>query len=482
MLYLRIILLFTLLSLTGCSFANPWAATPVPTFAVEASAVPSATVAPQPSEQPSPVASVELAPTPTLLASPLPSPQPTPSPDFRNTEPVLTATPTLVPLSAEERTQLFDDVWTYVRDNYVYTDFRGNDWQAISDELRPLALQASTTEEFYGHVIAMIERLGDQHSRFDTPQDVAADEARAEGNRSYVGIGVVIRDGSDGGVVVRVATASPAEEVGLLPRDLIVAVNGIPFTDTERFGAYGPRGVIRAATDTPVILTIQRGQEPLRDVSLRSRVIASDALPTVEASIVPGTQVGLLLIDDFQLDNLDVLIKKSLDDLADRGPLDGLIIDVRTNLGGYVYQMENAIAFFSDGGVIGSTSGRSSKQEISIPEGQLHPDFVNLPVVVLISDETASAAEMFASGMQTLKRATIIGMPSAGNTENLIGHDLFDGSRVWLAEYIFERPDGSIIEDRGVQPDQLVDSEWWRYTPEGDPQIQAAIEAIQRQK
>ncbi len=482
MAFLRLVFSIILLGLTSCSLPNIWpAATPVPTFVISATALPLATArsesSPVPADTPSPLPEVQ----PTVPTVVSPTPLATVPPVFHQPDIPLTPTATLLPLSAEERVQLFDDVWIYVRDNYVYTDFNGNDWQAINDEMRPRALQASTIDEFYAVLIEMIDRLGDNHSRFDTPQDVAADEARAEGNRSYVGIGVVIRDAPEGGVVVRVAEGGPAQEAGLLPRDVITAVNGIPFTDTERFGPFGPRGVIRSSTDIAVVLSVQNARGEQRELSLRSRVIASDALPTVEGLIIPGTRIGLLLIDDFQLDDLDIRIKTTLDELAAKGPLDGLIIDVRTNLGGYVYQMENAIGFFVDGGTIGSTTGRESKQEISIPEGQLHPEYVNIPIAVLISEESASAAEMFASGMQTLERATIIGQPSSGNTENLIGHNLFEGSRIWLAEYIFERPDGTLIEDKGVQPDQLVESEWWRYTPENDPQIRAAIEAIQRQ-
>lgn len=101
------------------------------------------------------------------------------------------------------------------------------------------------------------------------------------------------------------------------------------------------------------------------------------------------------------------------------------------------------------------------------------------PIVVLTSDETASAAEMFAAGMQFRGRARVIGTPSAGNTENLIGYDLDDGSRFWLAELIFRLPDGSILEGQGVRPDRVVEVEWWRYAFEDDPQIQAAVEELQ---
>jgi C-terminal processing protease CtpA/Prc len=110
-----------------------------------------------------------------------------------------------------------------------------------------------------------------------------------------------------------------------------------------------------------------------------------------------------------------------------------------------------------------------------IPEDQALPQLEGVPVAVLIGEDTVSAAEMFAGGMQALGRARVVGVPSAGNTENLIGHQLSDGSRLWLAELVFRLPDGTLIEGRGVQPDRLVEAEWWRFPPAEDPQIQAAV-------
>jgi C-terminal processing protease CtpA/Prc len=97
---------------------------------------------------------------------------------------------------------------------------------------------------------------------------------------------------------------------------------------------------------------------------------------------------------------------------------------------------------------------------------------------VLVGDETVSAAEMFAAGMRVRERARIVGVPSAGNTENLLAHDLPDGSRLWLAEYAYHLPDGSVLEGRGVQPDRQLDAEWWRFDPIDDPQVQAALQEL----
>jgi C-terminal processing protease CtpA/Prc len=102
----------------------------------------------------------------------------------------------------------------------------------------------------------------------------------------------------------------------------------------------------------------------------------------------------------------------------------------------------------------------------------------DVPIVVLVGDETVSAAEMFTAGMQVLGRATIVGMPSAGNTENLYAYSFEDGSRLLLAQVAYRLPDGTLIEDRGVIPDRVVEADWWRYDLADDPQFQVARDVL----
>src|SRR5262249_2587040 len=155
-----------------------------------------------------------------------------------------------------------------------------------------------------------------------------------------------------------------------------------------------------------------------------------------------------------------------------------LIIDVRDNQGGFVDTMLDTLGLFIDGGSIGVTRGRGARQKEEIPRGRIIPDLAHVPIVVLIGDETVSAAEMFAVGMRVRERARIVGVPSAGNNENLLAHGLPDGSRLWLAEYAYYLPDGSLLEGHGVRPDRVVDAEWWRFNALDDPQIQAALEEL----
>ncbi len=411
-------------------------------------------------------------PTPTWTSTPSVTPTPTATPI------PLTPTATLAPLSEEERLAIFDRVWTLVRDRYVYPDYHGLDWQVVHDEFRPRVEMATTSDAFYNIMYELIDKLDDQHSRFDSPQDVAAEAASFEGDLVYVGIGAMVRKVDNGGMITRLAQGGPAEQAGLHPSDLVLKINGVPFTDTARFGAGGPISAVRGPSGTTVTLTIQSPDGTQRDVEVTRRPIPSDAFPPVEAERLPNSNVGYLAINTFDLDHVDQVVRQHLETLLQSGPLDGLIIDVRTNGGGRVDLMLNTIGLFANGGTIGSTQGRDRSYTLTAPEGQTLSQLAGVPIVVLTSEDTVSAAEMFAAGMQVLHRATIVGTHTAGNTENLSPHNLSDGSRLWLAELAFHLPDGTLIEGRGVLPDQTVEAEWWHFPLATDPQVQAALAAL----
>ncbi|HMO56277.1 MAG TPA: S41 family peptidase [Roseiflexaceae bacterium] len=401
---------------------------------------------------------------------------PTPAAPVVTSLPIL-PTPTLVALDQAQREQIFNDIWSIVRDRYVYTDFRGRDWDAVRAEYAPQVATVDT-ERFYTLMKEMIFDLGDDHSRYDSPQDVADERARFEGDLRYVGIGALIRETDQGVLLLRIARNSPAERAGLQPFDLITHIDGIPVTDAERIGPGGPISRVRGLEGTIVTLTVRTGTSAPRDVDVLRGVIPSNAFPSVEATYLHDTQVGLLLIDTFSLNALDQLVRDAVNDLLEEGPLDGLVIDVRSNSGGRVDLLLETLAIFIDGGSIGTTSGRTRDNELFIPSGKTIAALDDVPIVVLTSEGTVSAGEMFAAGMQTLGRARVIGTPSAGNTENLLPHNFSDGSRLWLAELVYLLPDGTPIEGRGVVPDRIIDVEFWRFPTERDPQVLAAVEDL----
>jgi C-terminal peptidase prc len=460
----RILAILLAAVLAGCSplapFDPPATTARPPQADAPTLAPPTASATPTRTPTPSPTATPSVTPTPTATAIPL------------------TPTATLAPLADTDRQQIFDQVWALVRDRYLYPDYRGVDWQAARETYRPRALAAQSPEAFYQVMAELIMQLGDDHSRFESPRMVAEEELRKSGDLSYAGIGVNVRDDPAGGLITRLARGGPAELAGLRPRDLIVAVGSTPFTDTAAFGPAGPNGAIRGAPGSTVQLTVRSPGEPARVVLITREIIPSDAFPPVEAQRLPGTQVGLLVISTFNRLGGEQLVREQIDALLKDGPLDGLIIDLRDNQGGFVHTMLATLGLFVDGGTIGVTRGRNARQRQEVPSDQTIPQLDGVPIVVLIGDETVSAAEMFAAGIRIRERARIVGAPSAGNTENLLAHNMPDGSRLWLAEYAYYLPDGSLLEGQGVRPDREIDVEWWRFDPIDDPQIQAALDEL----
>jgi carboxyl-terminal processing protease len=452
--------------ITACAAPIATAPTAAPTLA------PSSTPFP-PTATPLPPSATPLPPSPTAVPTVVPAtatPSPSPLP--------LPATPTLVPLAAETRLTVFDETWALVRDRYVYRDFRGLDWDAVREELRPRAEAAASEPEFYAVMEELIERLGDEHSRFDTPQEVAEEAQRFSGTLVYAGIGALVRELPDGVLITRLAPGGPAEQAGVTVRDMIVAVNGVAISDAEHFGPAGPIGAVRGEPGTSVRLTLRAPDGAERDVEVVRRVIPGDAFPVVEARRLSNSDIGLLVLETFSAADLERLTRAALQEITASGPLDGLVVDVRGNGGGRIDLLLDVLGLFVDGGTIGASEGRNGGRELRVPAGTTMPQLNGVPVVVLTGEDTVSAAEMFAGGMQALGRAQVVGLPSAGNTENLLGHDLPDGSRLWLAELVFRLPDGTLIEGQGVQPDRRVDAEWYFFPPEHDPQVRAAIELL----
>ncbi len=455
--YNRLIMMLALL-LAGCA-------------PLGSAAVPTMTLAPSPTTA-TIVPTISAAPTSAPSAAPTSAPDPPPP-----TDPPPPPTPTLASLDAGERSRVFEQVWTLIRDRYVYTDFRGQNWDLIKAEFAPKTAAASDPTEFYDLIDEMIGLLGDDHTRLDSPQDVAEEQASFDGTLTYAGIGAMIRDVPEGILITRLARGGPADIAGLKPRDLVVAIDGVLVSDTVTLGPAGPIGKVRGPSGTAVTLTvISDGAE--RQVPVTRRVIAADAFPDVEALRLPNSKIGYLLIDTFSVDDLDGRVRDALENLAEAGPLDGLIIDVRDNSGGRIDYMLNTIALFQDGGTIGKSSGRDYSDTLTVPGGRVIPAYRSLPIAILTGDGSVSAAEMFSAGMQHLGRAKVVGTRSAGNTENLLSHDLEDGSRLWLAELVFRLPDGTLIEGKGVIPDREVAADYWRFPLERDPQVKAAVDVL----
>jgi len=369
--------------------------------------------------------------------------------------------------------RIFNQVWEAVRDTYVYPDFYGLDWEAVYRRYRPRIESGLTDEAFYQAMREMIDELGDDHSVFYSPEEVAEEEAELSGQFDYVGIGIYVVTLLDEGyaVLLQVFPGSPAERAGLRPHDRLLVVDGLPVVDADGVDQLdrlvGPAGSqVRLMVQTP-------GQEPRELVVRRARI--EGQLP-VEAYRLPGTQVGYLSIPTFWDDTIATRVRRALEDLLAEGDLEGLIVDMRINGGGVITALKDTLSIFA-AGELGTFVSREAERPLVV-EADPVGNSQELPLVVLVGRETESFGEVFSGVLQERGRARVVGRTTDGNVETLWQVDLEDGSRAWIASETFRPPSGADWEVSGIIPDLEILLDWDEFTVENDPQLEAALELL----
>jgi C-terminal peptidase prc len=312
----------------------------------------------------------------------------------------------------------------------------------------------------------MVGKLDDRHSRFLAPSAATFEDAFSTGRESYVGIGVMLVPRNDGSFIQEVFPNGPAAQAGLLPRDRIVAINGQPFDGGSDL--YGPEG-------SEVRLTIVRpGQKP-QDVVVTRRAVQGRIVPA--ARRLAG-DIGYLKIPTLWVNDMDAQVSGALTDMVAERQINGLILDLRGNPGGWNYVLTGVLGHFVRGQV-GMFFDQNGSKPLVIGENA-GPDLRGLPLAVLVDESTASYAEVIAGVLQQNIGAYVVGVPTAGNTETIYAYELVGGARLWVAQEGFKLLDGRNLEGKGVQPDAVVHVDWTRYSEDDDPQIQEALHRLQQ--
>jgi len=409
--------------------------------------------------------------TPTYTVSPSPTSTFTVLPSH---SPTLTATPTTRPTPSLHHLLVFEELWNTVNENYLYSDFNGVDWYTIYDEYRHRIESGMNDDEFYLVMDEMISKLGDEHSKFFNPKQVAAMDIETETGYDYVGIGVLSTALPERDYITIILTfpGGPAEEAGLQPHDSILEVDGHSIIDES-----GIRyDLLRGIEGSQAVLTVQSpGGEPRFVKIVRSRITGSIPVPYTILTTPSCKRVGYLLIPTFTDNNIDEQIKTALIELTSNPPLDGLIIDNRQNRGGGSDVFMNSIAYFTSG-ILGHFIDRENERPLSVNRENVYGS-QEIPLVVLIGRDTVSFGEVFAGILQDIGRAYLIGEQTDGNVEVLHVFDFTDGSRAWIAQETF-RPLNNPQQDweiSGIIPDQTIISYWDEVVLDTDPAVIAAL-------
>jgi carboxyl-terminal processing protease len=373
-------------------------------------------------------------------------------------------------ISTEIQLNVFEETVNTIEAVYIYPDFNGVDWPAIVSTYRGKIESGLDTESFYLEMDAMLAELGDEHSYFESPVEVAASEAELAGDNEFVGIGVSVLGQIDKrhATIIAVYPDSPAEHSGLKAHDSILAVDGLPVVENDMLQIQRVRGPECSA----VLVTAQSPGEAPRDLMvIRHRI--SGGLP-IDARLVPttdGARIGYIMLPSFFDQTIPGKVAAALEDF---GELDGLILDNRLNGGGSSIVLEPILTYFTSG-TLGTFTSRNGSRPLTV---DAHPiqNSQSVPLVILVGPDTVSFGEIFSGALRDFGRALIVGETTLGNVETLHGYTFEDGSRLWIAEETFDPAvSHADWETTGIVPDVQAYAEWDTFTFENDPSVDAAL-------
>ena len=451
-----------ILSMLACNFVTQMVVPPTPTPTALPSATATATLVPtatpvllQPAYIPSECAAVPLATIPPDQAIQA-------TPDIQMEE-----------VSQGEQLSILRELGDVVEAVYVYPDYNGRDWTEIESRYQEKIEAGLDTQSFYNEMSAMIEELGDEHSFFLSPVDVAEADAELRGDVEFVGVGIYGQFDFDRSRLIVVSTfpGSPADYGGIQHHDSILLVDGQPIRDDFSDRLRGPQC-------SAVTLTVQSPGEAPRDVMLvRYAIQGNIPIDARQVTTTDGSKIGYIFIPSFFDETLPGQIETALNEF---GPLDGLILDLRMNGGGSSSVAYPILEYFIDG-ELGTFVSRSDSRLLKIEANEIQ-NSQTVPLVVMVSEDTVSFGEIVAGVLQDAGRAKIVGETSLGNVEVLHGYDFEDGSQVWIAAETFTSAfSDANWEQTGIVPDVQAFAEWDTFYFENDPSVTAAVNLLGHQ-
>jgi len=417
-------------------------------------------------------------------------------------EPTVTATATIVPLRAtldaltakvtfapnEDASQNLEDddypalvrqACDIVRENYVRANFNGVDWDAICDDYEARAESIEHQSSFWDLMESLIDQLNDDHSRFVRPDRFAAEFNLPTEESGSLWPGFILSSARENDQLMlwSVCQEGPAADAGLRRGDVILAINGQEVVRGE--DGYDMTAIYKTVysdDSDSVSLTLRHWPdgEPIEVTVPFGGASGCDGWTYGLLLDQPGSRIGYVRVHDFGGAS-DENILYAIDQMEAQRPLDGLILDVRHNPGG---NSDGDIGIFTTGtfGTYGALREGAIQTTFRVRGPALWNE--TTPMVVLIDGASHSAAEYFATAMQQSGRATLVGMPTAGNTEGITGYNLADGSLIRLAVGTLILPDGNTMEGVGVIPEVEVPLGAWGLREQPDIQLQQALDIL----
>lgn len=376
----------------------------------------------------------------------------------------------------EQQAETFETLWKHLEENYIYFESAEVNWDALHDQYLQRVQSGLTPEEFN----ALLEEL-----EAELPAESIAYQSRAErietdiaDTSSYEGIGAFvgfIEDPEPHIVLLDVIEGSPAEQAGLKAHDSIFAIDGSPILLEEGIGAVER---VRGPAGSSVTLSIQSPGESERSVEVKRGKLNS--VGALEAYNLPGTNYGYMLFPPVGYDSLGEDIVGSLQELTANQTLEGLILDLRIASSSRGWPLEAMYTIFYSG-PMGEFYDRGDRELVEL-EGQDVFGSQEVPLVILVGQNTSGTPEILAASLQMHKRALVIGENTPGSIEGASSFYLPDGSELFVQTTSFALPNGEDVGTQGVIPDITMEEGWDEILPDNDPVLDQAIEYLDEQQ
>lgn len=320
----------------------------------------------------------------------------------------------------------------------------------------------------------LVSAVGDKYTRYYDEEEYQEYQESSSGQ--YVGIGVTVRLSQDGGAeITSVEETGPAYEAGLQVGDLIIGANG---QDVRSLELEGIVSLIKGEEGTKVVITYVDALTDTEDsVEVIRRTIESH---TVESEWLE-TGIGYIQIKSFDGVTTEQF-KTALEELKSED-LQGLIVDLRDNPGGRMDVVQKVTNELVPAGIITYTEDKNGEREIY--ESSNDP-YLDLPLVLLVNENSASASEIMAGAIQDMEVGVLVGTTTYGKGIVQVTSAFEDDTAIKITMAKYYTPNGNYIHQIGIKPDIEIDlpvgTEFAQLTSkEEDIQLQTALEALKTQ-
>ena len=324
-----------------------------------------------------------------------------------------------------------------------------------------------------GAIKGYVEGLGDQYTEYISKEEMKS--FTEDINGSFVGIGIYMIADEDSGkiIVYHPITDSPADKAGIKAGDIIVSVNGVEY-GYDDFSSIADH--IKGEAGTKVKLVIERDGKKLDFEIERAKIETSPI-----TSKMLEKNIGYLNLPSFDKD-VSKKLKEKIDDIIAKGA-NSIILDLRNNGGGMVDECTEIVDLFLDKDkIIMTTKDKNVNVQKSITKNK---KIYEIPLVILVNQNTASASEILTGALKDNNRAKVIGTKTYGKGVIQSVFNLSDGSglKITTAEYF--TPNGKEINKKGITPDievKLPDTVKSVYAVEekDDTQLKKAVEELSK--